>query len=137
MAEDTLLHRFLAAADAGEFERFPEFLHADVIVHAPLGLSTNSVEAEQAVWREALEAMPDIEHRLVDVVATETFIAGRAVVSGTMRSEFAGVDAAGKSFVVDQAWFMRVRDGKAEEVWEIIDSTALLQQLGVAGERAS
>jgi ketosteroid isomerase-like protein len=49
-----------------------------------------------------------------------------------MRSEFAGVDAAGRSFEVDQAWFMRIRDGKAEEVWEIIDSAALFQQLGVS-----
>lgn len=131
MAAESLLHRFIAAADAGQLERFPEFLHANVVVHAPLGLSTSGIEAEQAVWRDALESMPGIEHRLIDVVATDTFIAGRAVVVGTMRGEFAGIDASGRSFKVDQAWFMRVRDGKAEEIWEVVDSAALLQQLGV------
>ena len=32
--EETLLHAWMAAGDAGEVERFDDCLHQDVIVHA-------------------------------------------------------------------------------------------------------
>jgi hypothetical protein len=36
----SLLERWLEAGDAGDVEAFDEYLPDDVIVHAPLGLST-------------------------------------------------------------------------------------------------
>jgi ketosteroid isomerase-like protein len=54
----TVVGRWLAAGDAGDLDAFDDLLHPDAVVHAPLGLSTNSAEAEKAVWREALDAMP-------------------------------------------------------------------------------
>ncbi len=47
----------LAAGDAGELDAFDDLLHPDAVIHAPLGLSTMSAEAEKAVWRDALAAM--------------------------------------------------------------------------------
>jgi hypothetical protein len=44
----SLLEKWLEAGDAGDVEAFDEYLHADVIVHAPLGLSTQGIAREVA-----------------------------------------------------------------------------------------
>lgn len=128
---DSLLERWFAAGDSGQFDVFDEVLHPEVSIHAPLGLSTHGPEAEKQVWREALIAMPNIRHEIKEVWTTGSSIAARAVVSATLQGEFAGIDATGESFVVDQGLFAKVKDGQIIEAWEIVDTVSLLRQLGV------
>lgn len=130
MATRSPLEGWFAAGDAGDVDAFYEFLLPDVVVHAPMGLSTNGVPAEQQVWRDALAAMPDLRHDLREVLTVGTVIAARAVVTGTMLGPFAGVEATGRSFEVDQGLFAHVRDGKIAEAWEIVDMVSLLRQVG-------
>lgn len=126
----SLLERWFAAGDAGDFDAFEEFLHPDVVVHAPMGLSTEGVAAEQQVWRDALAAMPDIRHELRDVLDAGGTIAARVVVTGTLQGDFAGIEGTGQTFEIDQALFAHVREGKIVEAWEIVDTASLLRQLG-------
>lgn len=130
MKGDSLLERWFAAGDEGDFESFDDFLHPDVVVHAPMGLSTQGSEAEKEVWRDALRAMPDIRHDIEEVVSDGSVIAARAIVTGTLKGDFAGISANGRSFRVDQGLFAYVRDGKIVEAWEIVDTASLLRQLG-------
>lgn len=130
MDKPSLLERWFAAGDAGDFDVFDEVLHPDVVVHAPMGLSTTGPDAEKDVWRDARRAMPDIVHDIHDVIDNGSTIAARAVVTGTLQGDFAGIQANGRSFSVDQALFAHVRDGKIVEAWEIVDTASLLRQLG-------
>ncbi len=130
MSGDSLLEMWFAAGDAGDLDAFDEFLHPRVVVHAPMGLSTEGPDAEKAVWREALRAMPDIRHDIKEVISVDTRIAARSVVTGTLEGDFAGIRANGQSFRVDQAIFALIRDDKIVEAWEIVDTASLLRQLG-------
>jgi predicted ester cyclase len=125
----TLVFRWLAAGDAGDFDAFDELLDTKVIVHAPLGLSTSSVEEEKTVWREALAAMPDLRHDVQEVVVEDDTEVARVVVTGTMATSFAGVEGSGRGFRIDQAVITHLRDGKVVEVWEIADIAALREQV--------
>ena len=127
---DSLLQRWFAAGDAGDFAAFDDVLHPEVIVHAPLGLSTRGREAEKKVWEDALAAMPGIRHEIHDVFITESTEAARAVVTGTLLGEFGSIKGSGKSFTVDQGLFAHKRDGLIVEAWEIVDTVSLLRQLG-------
>jgi predicted ester cyclase len=127
---DSVLERWFAAGDAGDVDSFDLFLHPDVVVHAPMGLSTKGPEAEKEVWRDALRAMPDVHHDLQEVVSVGTTIAARAVVTGTLEGDFAGIAPTGQRFKVDQALFAHVLDGMIVEAWEIVDTAELLRQLG-------
>lgn len=129
---ETVVFRWLAAGDAGDLDAFDDLLHADAIIHAPLGLSTTSAEEEKAVWAEALAAIPDIRHTIQEVVVEGGVEMARVIVTGTMQSSFAGIDAAGRSFQIDQAVITHLRDGKIAEAWEIADIAALQAQ--VAGD---
>lgn len=134
MGGDSILERWFAAGDAGDLDAFDRYLHPDVVVHAPLGLSTEGPEAEKAVWRDALDAMSDLRHDIQEVISEGSTIAGRAVVTGTLRGDFAGIKANGKSFRIDQGLFAHVRDGKIIEAWEIVDTASLLRQLGAIAD---
>jgi predicted ester cyclase len=125
----TTVFRWLAAGDAGDLDAFDELLHPDVVVHAPLGLSTTSVEDEKVVWKAALAAMPDLSHDVQEVVVDGDTEMARVVVTGTMQTSFAGVEASGGSFRIDQAVVTHLRNGKVNEAWEIADITALRNQV--------
>lgn len=123
----SLLEQWLSAADAGDLDAFDEYLHPDVVVHAPLGLSSRGIDEERAVWRAALDAMPDLRHDVQEVVTEGSSTAARVVVTGTIVRTFAGVEPSEEPFQLDQVVFAHIRDGKAEEVWEIADVGVLLR----------
>lgn len=122
--------RWLMAGDAGDVEAFDDLLHADVVVHAPRGLSTTSREEEKQVWRDAVHAMPGLRHEVQEVVAEGDVEMARVVVSGTLVEEFGGIAGAGRSFSMDQAVICHLRDGRITEAWEIADVGALVDQVG-------
>lgn len=126
---ERLLRAWLAAGDAGEVDAFDRYLSPAVVVHAPMGLSSEGIAAEQEVWRQAKAAMTDLRHDVRDVVSSGELVAARAVVTGTIRGEFAGIRADGLAFTMDQAVFARVRGGLIVEAWEIADTGAVLRPL--------
>lgn len=126
----TVVFQWLAAGDAGDFDAFDDLLHPDAEIHAPVGLSTTSAEAEKAVWKDALAAMPDLRHDVQEVVVDGDIEMARVVVTGTMAAAFAGVDGTGHTFQMDQAVITHLRDGKVAEAWEIADIAALREQVG-------
>ena len=127
---ETVVFKWLAAGDSGDVDAFDELLQPDAVVHAPAGLSTESAEAEKAVWKDALAAMPDLRHDVQEVVVDGDVEMARVVVTGTMAGDFGGVEGTGRPFRMDQAVITHLRDGKIAEAWEIADVTALRDQVG-------
>lgn len=123
--EASVIARWLAAGDSGDFDAFDDLLSVDVVVHAPAGLSTTSRRAEVAVWRAAREAMPDLRHEIQEVLAGVDVEMARVVISGTLTRDFGGVEARGQSVRLDQAVIAHLQDGMVREAWEIVDLTAL------------
>ena len=126
---ESVLERLFAAGDAGDVESFATYLHHDVVVHAPMGLSTVGLVAEQESWRKAKSAVRDLHHQCQSVLRDGPLEAARCVVTGTLDGTYGGITAVAKPFKVDQAVFARLRDGKIEELWEIVDTASLLSQL--------
>ena len=127
--KQTVVFRWLAAGDAGDFGAFDELLHADAVVHAPAGLSTTSADEEKSVWQEALTAMPDLRHEVQEVVVEGDVEMARVIVTGTLVGAFGGIQGTGRSFRIDQAVITHLRDGKIAEAWEIADVAALRDQV--------
>jgi predicted ester cyclase len=121
----SVLTRWLAAGDSGDVEAFDDLLECDVVVHASRGLSTNDLESEKQVWRDALAAMPDLRHDVKEVVVQGNVEMARVVVTGTLRHDFAGVLGTGQSIRMDQAVIGHLDGGKINEAWEIADVGAL------------
>ncbi len=125
----SLVARWLAVGDAGDVEAFDDLLHCDVVVHAPRGLSTEDRDSEKQVWRDAVAAMPDLHHHVQEVVTQGNVEVARVIVTGTLRSDFAGVTGTGRSFRMDQAVICHIHDGKIVEAWEIADVGSVVDQV--------
>jgi len=121
----SVLARWLAAGDSGDVEAFDGLMHPDVVVHAPRGLSTNDRESEKQVWRDAVSAMPDLRHDVMEIVIQGDVEMARVVVTGTLRHDFAGVPGTGQPIRMDQAVICHLDAGKISEAWEIADVGAL------------
>jgi len=127
----TVVARWLAAGDAGELDAFDALLDPDVVVHAPAGLSTTTLEEEKAVWEHALAAMPDLHHDVQEVLVNSDgdVEMARVIVTGTLEGDFGGIRATERSFRIDQAVITHLRDGRVAEAWEIADIAALREQV--------
>ncbi|CAG0987319.1 hypothetical protein ANRL3_02530 [Anaerolineae bacterium] len=135
MAEsESLLRNLFVAGDAGDLDAFEKYLHQDVIVHAPAGLSTVGLANEQASWRQAKSVMPDLHHEFLEQLGDGDTFAARCIVSGTLDGQLGNLSAQGRHFRVDLAIFVHVRDGKIDELWEIADTASVLKQLGATSE---
>jgi predicted ester cyclase len=132
VSDPSLIAGLFAAGDAGDLEAFDQYLHDDVVVHAPAGLSTVGLDSERESWRKAKAAIPDLHHEFVDEFSSPDAEAARAIVTGTMHGTYGGLAAEGRALRIDQAVFAHVRDGKIAELWEIVDTAVLREQLGEA-----
>ena len=128
----SVVARWLSAGDSGDVEAFDDLLHRDVVVHAPRGLSTNDLESEKQVWRDALTAMPDLRHDIQEVVAQGNVEIARVIVTGTLRHDFAGVPATGAAVRLPYSVFYDVSGGVIVTLRAYFPVTALVQQLAGA-----
>ena len=113
---ESRVRKWLAAGDAGELDAFDQYLHEDVVIHAPLGLSTVGIEAEKAQWRAILLGVPDLRHEVVEIMSQGASVSARSVVTGTHLGEVIGLAPTGRRFQIDHATFAHVRGGKIAEI---------------------
>jgi steroid delta-isomerase-like uncharacterized protein len=85
------------------------------------------------LMRMLIAAFPDLRFKTELMVADGDTVAAFAKVSGTHRGEFMGIPATGASFTVNNADFCRFTDdGLICEHWGLIDTAAMMRQLGVS-----
>lgn len=133
MSEEStdLLRRFLAAGDAGEFDRFGEFIAEDAVDHNALPGQPGGVEGAKFVFSTLKGAFPDLKSSLVEVITEGDKVAAVGTFSGTHGGSFMGIPATGRPIQVWAIDWVRVADGKMVEHWGLQDQGGLMAQLGV------
>ncbi len=127
---ELLLRGYLAAGDRGDLDKLGDYLHEDVIIHDPGGLTTKGLDHEKETWQKARKAMTGLRHEVKEVVIARNVLAARIEISGALVGQFAGIAGEGQKFKIDQAIFMHIRDGNVEELWAIVDSENFRKQVG-------
>ena len=108
-----------------------EVYAADCVEHGPFGMDAEGRDAVRAQLEAFLDAFPDFEATVEDVVAEEETVAMRVTLRGTHEGELMGIEPTGESFEVRNTVFTRIEDGKIAERWVLPDTLGMLQQLGV------
>ncbi|MEP9389717.1 ester cyclase [Mesorhizobium sp. KR9-304] len=117
--------RYIGCLNAQDWARLGQFVH-DQARHngRPFGLSG---------YREMLERdfnqIPDLHFNIALLVCDPPFVASRLDFNCTPRGEFLGLPVNGKRVSFSENVFYRLRDGKIEEVWSVIDKAAIEAQL--------
>jgi predicted ester cyclase len=77
-------------------------------------------------------AFPDLHYTIDDQIAEGDRIVQRLTGSGTMKGDFMGMPASGKSARWSEIHITRWANGKAVEHWGVVDQMGMLAQLGFA-----
>ncbi len=125
---------YLAAGDQGAWGAMERCLTKGVVTHSPGGSVSVGIEAVTASWAAAREGLKDLRHEVHSLLVSGDAAAARITVTGLHHGRFLGVERTGARLVVDQALFVRMESRQIAEMWEVVDTGAGLQQLGVLGE---
>lgn len=131
-APEETLRRFVAAfINGGDEAVLAELVDEDYVYRSP-GEEARGHAGLAAMFRDLRAAFPDMALTIHDIIATADRTVLDFGLAGTHRGDFMGIPATGRPFDVRGVVISRYRAGRIAEEWELLDTTTLLQQLGVA-----
>ena len=115
----------------GRWERVNELVKEDFIELDPLPGQQQGREGLKDVLVGMRTAFPDMHWTIAEQVAEDDKVVTRFTWTGTHRDTFLGVPATGKPVEVKGVVIDRLEAGKMADSRILMDTLALLQQLGV------
>jgi steroid delta-isomerase-like uncharacterized protein len=125
-------HEFVERVqNRGQLEAIDDLLAPDVVNHTPPpGLSADR-EGAKAIIGAIRQGFPDHDAVVEHMIAEGDLVATYKTLTGTHSGDFMGIPPTGRRATIRVMDFVRYRDGKVTEHWNIVDVAGLLQQLGV------
>jgi steroid delta-isomerase-like uncharacterized protein len=115
--------------NARRLDLFEQSIAEEITVHA--AVATRGRENLRKSVVIILDAFPDLQITIEDLIAEGDRVVLRDTLSGTHQGELFGIPATGEHAVWSGVWIYRLVDGKIAEIWGQADVTSLMQQLGV------
>ena len=118
----------------GEFEREPEFVAQDCVVHAsPMPGIPDGIEGPLMIVGSFRAALPDLRLTNTVLIAADDRVIQRWIVHGVHTgADLFGVPPQGARLVISGINEFRIENGRIAERWGTTDVLGMLQQLGVA-----
>lgn len=129
----SLAHDLYSLISKHDLDGFADLLADDMIEHEELPFpdSPKGKAGVRMLFQSMLDAFPDFEMAVEDVIVEGDKVVIRVRATGTHQGEFMGIPATGRRVEVPLIDIMRVRDGKIAEHWGVRDDMTLMRQLGV------
>jgi steroid delta-isomerase-like uncharacterized protein len=122
---DPFLHRVLDTYNSRRPEAFDALLTTDCVLVRD-GSEARGREAVKRVLAQLYRAIPDLEYRIDDAVASGDKMAIRWEGHGTFGGEYQGIRATGTEMSYGGITLYEMRDDRISRIWV---STNLVQQL--------
>ena len=116
----------------GKTEVIDELCGPDFVNHDPLPGTTADLAGLEDFVAQIRAAFPDMQVTAEDMIAEGDRLAIRSTMRATHEGEFMGIPGSGKKVEVSNYDFVRFEGDLAAERWGVIDSAALMEQIGVA-----
>ena len=117
------------AWNRGDLSAIDEAVHADYVRHTAFGDMVGP-DAWKARITETRAAFPDFRTEIHDVLVDGDRTAVRFTVTGTHLHAYMGFAPTGRRIEFDGIVIARRDGGKLIEEWEVLDTAAVLRQLG-------
>jgi steroid delta-isomerase-like uncharacterized protein len=121
--------------NGGDVAAVDEFLAPDAVNHTPAPGLPGTRDGAKRMVGMMRAAFPDHDAVVVHMVAEGDLVATYKTLTGTHRGEFMGIAPTNRRVTIRIMDFVRYRDGKVAEHWNIVDVIGLLRQLGVVDGR--
>jgi steroid delta-isomerase-like uncharacterized protein len=122
----SLYASYLEACNDHDFERMATFYTPTIKVN---GLSMDPA-AVTAQFAPTITAFPDWHWELRHIVVDDANIVVHFTVTGTHQGSFQGIEATGRRVGISEFTLYQLQDGKFAEVWDLLDTDALMKQIG-------
>jgi predicted ester cyclase len=113
-------------------EAADQYFGAEFVDHAAPPGSPAGIAGFKSFFGALTIAFPDLRYTVEDLIAEGEQVVGRMSVRGTMKGDFQGMKATGKTAFWTEIHIGRFANGKVVEHWATIDQLGMLQQLGLA-----
>ncbi|MGH9279141.1 MAG: ester cyclase [Acidimicrobiales bacterium] len=118
----------------GNIDLIDELFSEDYVEHAaPPGVPADR-DGLKAFVAGLREAFPDFHYEVLQQVQDGDTHVGYIRATGTMKGDFMGMPASGKSAAWDEMHIGRYSNGQIAEHWAVIDALGMMTQLGFIPE---
>lgn len=124
-----LLKRAWAAFARGDEEKFAACLTPDWCEHGTDNDGVGRLYGEREAMRAHRVAFPDMHAEIHQIVADDTTVACYCTVRATHTGRYFDLEPTGKTIVLREMMFNRVRDGRLSETWAMVDTPGFYEQL--------
>jgi len=132
MDHSALMRRIHDLINAGDINGFVDLLADDFVEHEVTPGLAPTKEGVKQFFTMYVAAFPDLRFTADDILPSGDKVVARVTVTGTNTGDFMGMPATGKSVSVQLIDIIRFGDdGLAHEHWGVVDTMAMMQQLGV------
>ena len=125
---EELPYKFAEALNAGQIDKFDNFIVADYINHNPY--VPDGLEAVKNFFKGWIIAFPDTKVNVEDVFVDGQTAIARFTYHAHQQGEFMGIPATGNLITMRSIDIWRVKDGKFIEHWDELNLLEVMQQLG-------
>ena len=116
----------------GKTEVIDELCSPDWLDHDPLPGTTPDFAGLKDFVTQIRAAFPDLQVTADERIGEGDRLAVRSTMRGTHEGDFMGIPGSGKKVEVSNYDFVRFENDQAAEHWGVLDSAALMEQLGMA-----
>jgi steroid delta-isomerase-like uncharacterized protein len=118
-----------------DLDAFEEFYASDYVWHIP-GQDIQGLEQAKQVEGMYVNAFPDLQFTVEDVVAEGDKVVSRCTLRGTHRGETESLGPpTGRAVELEGIFMHRIEGGKMVEGWDRYDNLSFMQQLGLVPEQ--
>src|SRR5262249_7737608 len=130
IAHDALGHLYAEILNGRDAARFVELVAPDYVNHNPY--VEQGLAGVVGFFSHWLEAFPDTEVTVEDIIAADDKVVGRYTYRGTHSGTFMGYPPTGKSVSMRSIDIWRVENGRFVEHWDELNTLEVFQQIGAA-----
>lgn len=120
------------AFNKGNLDIVEELIHPNFVNHDPLPGQSHDKSGVAPAVLTLRQAFPDLSFTNDEIIAQGEIVAHRARITGTHQGEYLGVAPTGQQITIRLSDFQRWQDGKMIERWSILDTTDLVEKLGLS-----
>lgn len=125
-ASERTYRRYLDALNERRFGDLEDLLHEELTYNGE-GLGRGDYVAQR---REEASRIPDLHYAIDLLVVEADQVACRIAFDCAPRGEFLGIQVNAQRITFVEHVFYRFRDGRIADVWSLIDTTSIKEQLG-------
>ena len=128
-----IVRTFLEAMNRRDFPTAFQFMDPNVSEHHTR-LADHNMQGVDLSFRVTMEAFPDLQWEIEDLIAESDKVVARCMVQGTHLNNFMGKPATNRLCRWRAIDISRIRDGKVVEHWGVFDELHIFAQIGLVPE---